>query len=209
MSRSSSGVRGPYAKGVARRQEIIAVALEVLATQGLRNSTLEDIAARVGITRPGLLHYFDSKEELLLAVLEERDNRDLAAAAAAEQAAGSAADATVLDGVERAVARTKTAPGLARLYTELAAEATDPGHPAHEWFQRRYERIRALGRAQIEARIAAGDLDASVDAEALSQLMPALMDGLQLQWLLDPDLDTTAALRMAVSGLLEHLTPKG
>lgn len=191
--------RGPYVKGIARRREIIEVALEVLAKEGLRNSTLQEIASRVGITRPGLLHYFGSREELLLAVLEERDKRDLAAAAIEHDADGS-----LVGEAERALARTKRSPGLARLYTALAGEATDPDHPAHEWFQRRYEHMRAMSRHDIEARIAEGTVDASVDVDALTQLVPALMDGLQLQWLLDPDLDTTAALRMVVSCLLDH-----
>ena len=170
----------------------------------MRASTLQEIATRVGISAPGVLHHFGSKDGLLLAVLEERDRRDLTAAGIGEQ---PQADSGRFSGVEAAVERTKASPGLARLYTVMAAEATEPEHPAHDWFQRRYERIRALVRTEIEAGIAAGSIHPSVDAEALSQLVPGLTDGLQLQWLLDPELDTTAALRMAAAGLVDQVRP--
>jgi AcrR family transcriptional regulator len=201
VSRSGAG-RGPYVKGIARRQEIIDVALELLATQGMRASTLQEIATRVGISAPGVLHHFGSKENLLIAVLEERDNRDLEAAAqrAVAQPPGERGH---LNSLEAAVARTKASPGLARLYTVLAAEATDPDHPAHEWFRRRYHRIRELTRVEMERAIASGLLDPSVDAEALSQLLPGILDGLQLQWLLDPELDVSAALRLSVTALVD------
>jgi len=198
----SGAVRGPYVKGIARRQEIIDVALELLSTQGMRASTLQEIATRVGISAPGVLHHFGSKENLLIAVLEERDNRDLEAAAQ-WAAAHPPADGGHLNSLEAAVARTKASPGLARLYTVLAAEATDPDHPAHEWFRLRYQRIRERSRVEMERAIASGLLDPAVDTEALSQLLPGILDGLQLQWLLDPELDVSAALRLSVRALVD------
>ena len=206
MSRSGAG-RGPYVKGIARRQEIIDVALELLATHGMRASTLQEIATRVGISAPGVLHHFGSKENLLIAVLEERDTRDLEAAAS-WVAAHPPDGRGFLSGAEAAVERTKAAPGLARLYTVLAAEATEPDHPAHEWFRRRYDRIREMIRQDLEAAIAGGMLPPAADAEALSQLLPGILDGLQLQWLLDPELDTTAALRLVMSALVDRTPPR-
>lgn len=53
-----------------RRQQIIEGALRVFARKGFNGSTNKDIAKEVGIT-PGLIyHYFESKEELLKAVIE-------------------------------------------------------------------------------------------------------------------------------------------
>lgn len=204
----SGAARGPYVKGVARRREIVDVALELLATQGMRGSTLQEIATRVGISAPGVLHHFGSKEHLLIAVLEERDKRDLEAASA-WTAAHPPDQWGPLSGAQAAVERTKASPGLARLYTVLAAEATEPDHPAHEWFQRRYERIREVTRDNLDRAIARGELDASVDVDALSQLLPGILDGLQLQWLLDPQLDTAEALRLVMSALLEQAKSHG
>lgn len=46
------------------------------------------------------------------------------------------------DAFLRVLARTRS-PGLARLYTAFAAEATDPQHPAHDFFKERASRSDA------------------------------------------------------------------
>ena len=189
--------RGPYAKGVARRREIVDAALDVLAVSSFQNSSLDEIARRVGITRQGLLHYFGSKDNLIIAVLQERDTRDIAAGLGAAHSSQSAGDA-----MQRSVDRTQASPGLARLYTAFAAAATDPAHPAHEFFRHRYDDIRETTRRGIEAAISERRVDPAVDAGTASQQIVGILDGLQLQWLLDPDLDTREALRRAVQALL-------
>ena len=191
--------RGPYTKGVARRREIVDTALEVLADRGLGNASLDEISSRVGITRQGLLHYFGTRENLILAVLEERDARDIAAGMAGHRPGEPPEEA-----YERVLARTREYPGLARLYTAFAAAATDPSHPAHQFFRDRYRRIRNQMREQLDHAVAAGELDADLDTTAASQRLLGVLDGLQLQWLLDPELDTSAALRDAVRDLFAH-----
>ena len=189
--------RGPYAKGVVRRQQILDVALDVLGEKSLENSSLDEIAGSVGITRQGLLHYFGSKENLIVAVLEERDVRDVAAGMSDHDPTASLDDNLV-----RSVDRTKASPGLARLYTAFAAAATDPTHPAHGFFRQRYEAIRQTTRRGLEAAIREDRIDPSIDVEVASQQILGILDGLQLQWLLDPDLDTEDALRSAVRAFL-------
>src|SRR6266540_686147 len=61
--------RGPYAKGVAKREEILTAALEVIAQHGYRKTSTRELAAAVGLSEAGLLHYFGSKEKLFEAVL--------------------------------------------------------------------------------------------------------------------------------------------
>lgn len=179
------------------RQQILDVALELLAVDGLHTTSLEEIARRVGITRPGLLHYFGSREGLLMAVLQARDERDIAAAGAATSPGESMADA-----LDRVLVRTRQSPGLARLFTMFAAEATDPSHVAHAFFVERYRRIRASVRQGIQAAIDRGEIDGGVDADLASQQVLGVLDGLQLHWLIDPELDTSAALRSAIEGML-------
>jgi len=65
--------RGPYAKTPARRAEIIRHATEAFRERGYQASSLREIAAAVGMTQPGLTHHFASKEELLVAVLADKD----------------------------------------------------------------------------------------------------------------------------------------
>lgn len=52
--------RGSYAKGVARREEILESALDVIGRKGYQNASLKEIAEVVGVTPAALLHYFGS-----------------------------------------------------------------------------------------------------------------------------------------------------
>ena len=63
--------RGSYAKGIARRQEILDRAIEVFARRGSGKTSLRAIAEEVGVTHAALTHYFGSLEELLVEVYRE------------------------------------------------------------------------------------------------------------------------------------------
>lgn len=62
--------RGPYAKGKAKRAEILDTALRVIAEQGYSGATVKQLADAVGLSQNGLLHYFGSKDNLFLEILE-------------------------------------------------------------------------------------------------------------------------------------------
>ncbi|MGO8849595.1 TetR/AcrR family transcriptional regulator, partial [Mycobacterium sp.] len=64
------------ARGEDRKQRILEVAQRLLARNGWRNTTLAQIAGEAGVTPAGLLHHFESKEQLLHAVLDARDLDD-------------------------------------------------------------------------------------------------------------------------------------
>src|SRR5689334_3100833 len=63
-----------------RRADILAAALEVFAERGYRAASLAAVAERVGLTQQGVLHYFPTKDALLIEVLRLRDQLDMAAA---------------------------------------------------------------------------------------------------------------------------------
>lgn len=171
-----------YAKGRERREEILAAANEVFATQGFKGASLSSIAERVGLSEPGLLHHFRSKEELLLEVLKLRHQHD------GERVSRATADATRLpDALLDLCRENATRPGLVRLFTILAAEGVDADHPAHEWFQDRYRQLRSKVVAQVIEAQGLGQIPAELDARLLAPQILAMFDGLQLQWLLDPD----------------------
>jgi len=67
-----------FAKGEDRRQRILAVAQRLMTRNGGRGTTLSQIAQEAGVTTAGLLHHFESKEQLLHAVLDARDADDMA-----------------------------------------------------------------------------------------------------------------------------------
>lgn len=175
--------RGSYAKGVAKREEILTEALTVIAQNGYSRASVRQLAEAVGLSQAGLLHYFSSKEELFTAVLQKRDEVD--AAVYLEDSSDLEALSTLA-----AVMRHNTeVPGLAQLYSRLSAEATDPEHPAHDFFVQRTAQFRALFAENIRARQQSGSLPVHLDPDRVATIMIALADGLQTQWTLDPSID--------------------
>lgn len=53
------------------RKKILDAALEVFSAQGFRGATLDQIAAVAGLSKPNLLYYFDSKEAMHRALLDD------------------------------------------------------------------------------------------------------------------------------------------
>lgn len=179
-------------KGGRRREQILTAAVELFGEVGYRGTSLRDIAQRVGITHPGLLYHFHSKQELLSAVLARRDASDETTFGLHDQPSGREQAKLILELAEH---NSKT-PGIIELFATLSAEATDPEHPAHEYFKDRYQMVTGAFRSMFEGLAADGDLVADVDAEVMGVTMVALMDGLQVQWLYSPDtVDVAQALR--------------
>ncbi|NUS56098.1 MAG: TetR/AcrR family transcriptional regulator, partial [Streptomycetaceae bacterium] len=170
----------PYPKGVARRGEILRTALDVFATEGDRKASLRKIADRVGLTDTGVLHYFGSREELFLAIIDERDQESTLAA----EGAGDPLEAIV-----RTVQHNMGVPGLVRLYVAMAAAAPEPGHPAGPYFAHRYNRVREAIGAGIAQMQESGAARTDLDAGILARLLVAAVDGVQIQWLVDPSTD--------------------
>lgn len=53
------------------RRKILEAALDVFSAQGFRGATLDQIATVAGLSKPNLLYYFDSKEGIHRALLED------------------------------------------------------------------------------------------------------------------------------------------
>lgn len=173
-----------YAKGRAKQAEIIGQAVALFGEVGYRGASLRELAARCGLTHPGLLYHFPTKQALLLAVLADRDRVD-GELLLADGVVGLARLRRVVDVVARNAERRV----IVEMFSALSAEATSTEHPAHGYFVERYRRALATTVADYEHAAAAGVLRPGTDpAEAGRQLI-ALMDGLQVQWLFDPATD--------------------
>ncbi|MEU1489161.1 TetR/AcrR family transcriptional regulator [Streptomyces sp. NPDC005775] len=190
--------RRGYAKGRAKRVEILDQAMSLFGEAGYRGASLRVIANRCGISHPGLLHHFPTKESLLLAVLEHRDDVD-----------GqwlSVGGPTGVDRLRRLIglaALNAERRGIVELFTVLAAEATSADHPAHGYFVERYrDSVMTTALSYAEARDAGALRDEIAPDEAAQQLI-ALMDGLQTQWLLSGcETDMAGVLRAHVQAQL-------
>ncbi|MGZ0153332.1 TetR/AcrR family transcriptional regulator [Kribbella sp. WER1] len=163
--------RGPYAKGVAKRAEILRAALEVIARHGYRKTSTRELAAAAGLSEAGMLHYFGSKEKLFEGVLRARDEAD----------AARFADEDPIDGLEAVIRHNGTVPGLVELYSTFSAEAGDPEHTSHQFFVDRYAALRTRLADTIRTRQSEGSITPEADPDTIATLLIALSDGLQIQ----------------------------
>lgn len=67
------------------REIILEAALEIFSAYGFRGSTVDQIAARAGMSKPNLLYYFRRKQDIYAAVLERTLDEWLAPLEAVEQ----------------------------------------------------------------------------------------------------------------------------
>ena len=93
-------------------------------------------------------------------------------------------------------------PGLVRLDAAMAAEATDPTPPAHPYFRERSRQLERAYARGIAHEIETGRVVADVDPGVAAQQINSLIDGLHVQWLIDPSLDVRAILTSALTRLL-------
>ncbi|MEU1164958.1 TetR/AcrR family transcriptional regulator [Streptomyces sp. NPDC005921] len=195
---SQAKARGPYAKTPARRAEIVRAARDSFAERGYANASLRDIAERAGITHAGLLHHFRNKDELLTEVLADRDSEEW-------QHGVEEVDSADRLGpyLAELIHRHQEAPELMRLWIELAAAASRPDHPAHAYFVDRYERSRAQFADGFPDEAARTALRKGVSPESAAILFQAVLNGLQLQWILDQELDIVGPVTDFVRLLFE------
>ncbi|PAZ11818.1 TetR family transcriptional regulator [Streptomyces sp. SA15] len=191
--------RGPYAKTPARRAEIVRAARDSFAENGYAKASLRDIADRAGITHAGLLHHFRNKDELLAAVLAERDAEEWQQGVAQVDSPDQLAPY-----LGELIRHHQKAPELMRLWIELAAAASRSDHPAHAYFAERYERGRAQFAEGFHDEATRSRIREGVSPESAAALFHAVLNGLQLQWVLDQDLDIIGPVTDFVHLLFDH-----
>ena len=175
--------------------------MEAFADRGYRGTSLDAVAASAGVTRQGLVHYFPSKTELLVAVLEQRDEDDRAFG----DELGRQGDLDLVGALMAILRRNQEQPRLAQLFAVSAAESAQPDHPAHDYFRRRHHGIHGEIVHAIVLEQGRGNIARELDPEALAVVLLALLNGLNLQRLLDPAVD----IGPAVEGMLRGLVRQG
>lgn len=190
-------------KGEQTKVAIIAAAEQLFAEAGYRGASLANIAERAGVTQSGLLHHFNSKEDLLLAVLEQHGLNDDALLLRPLGLGGSA----VIGGLRDLIVENAHNRVSVRLFAVLVAESTAVEHPGHDYMRDRYERLRNRLVGALSAGIERGEIRPEVDLETLATALIALMDGIQLQWIYNPALDMGSAFDLVTSVLTEALLP--
>ncbi|WP_454858299.1 TetR/AcrR family transcriptional regulator [Promicromonospora soli] len=193
--------RGAGAKSAERRRSIVEAAHAVFAERGYHAGSFQEIADRVGMSQTGLLHYFPTKSDLLLAVLHRRDEITVGAAPEPD---GAPEPGGLIQGIVDRARANESLPGVIELYSVLCAESITEGHPARSYFVGRFADIRTTYAAELRALQAEGRVRPTLDPERAAASLVGLWDGLQVQWLLEPErVDVAACLRDYLELLLE------
>ncbi len=185
-----SAPRGPYKTGVRRREQIVRAALTVFGEQGFAGGSIRTIAGRVGVSHATLLQHFGSKEGLLTAVLEEWDRQTV------ETGLSGVAGLEYFRRLPLVMSGHLANPGLLELFITMAAEASNPAHPAHTFISGRYDRNLATLAGHLRLAADAGETASltpvQIDTEV--RIVTAVLDGIGLQWLNDPSTDIVQAV---------------
>jgi len=193
----------PYAtllaKGEDRKQRILDVAQRLLARNGWRNTTLAQIAKEAGVTSAGLLHHFESKEQLLHAVLDARDADD---AQHAYQHTGDLAEA-----IASAAERFYRSPELVGTFAVLMAENIAPDAPLHERLVARYRAAVEIIAERIRMGQSEGRYRQDVNPAIKAVEILAFVNGMETSWLLDPTIPLTDVFREYSRSLASQLAP--
>lgn len=174
--------RGPYASTPARRAEMVRAASASFAEHGYERASLRDIAARAGVTHAALLRHFATKDDLLLAALAQRDAEDA-------QLARNIMEARVpRERVLSSILQEEFAhPEQLRNWLAITIAATNPNHPAHDFFVARGESMRQHFTSK---RLATAEDTEELSAGDKVTMVMAMIDGLRIQYLLDPERPT-------------------
>jgi AcrR family transcriptional regulator len=187
-------------KGHATRASILQTAAEVFAERGYTDTTLAELIARSGLTKGAFYFHFASKEQLALAVLEEKQRQWLEFVRQRALGQPRAIDQLLALG-----------PALIRLHRQ------DPSAYSAQRLSRDLARLPGLAgpiRAQMRGWIDLvtaiisqaqrdGDLPAHLDAAALAAILVAATDGLKdLSDILDPP----SRARRGFEQRIQHLT---
>ena len=190
-----------FAKGEDRRQRILAVAERLLARNGWRNTSLALIAKEAGVTPAGLLHHFESKEQLLNAVLDARDADD---EIHADYRSGD-----LISELSRVPERFERAPELIGTFTVLLVENIAPDAPLHDRMHKRYRDAVDIITEIIKRDQGDGTFRPDFDAVTKAVEILAFINGMETLWLLDPSLPLTEVFKGYAESLGRELAPRG
>lgn len=173
--------------------------MATFGAKGYYNGSLMEIAQKVGITHAGVLHHFGSKDQLLIEVLKYRDRADVEHLKGHQPPTGlelfSHLIATARANMDR--------PGIVQTYTVLSAESVTDAHPGQAWFQARFLGLRALLVESLKQVCGPENPRSEAEIESAAEAIVAVMDGLQIQWLLDPDgVDLAGSTAFAIGAIL-------
>lgn len=182
-----------------RQAAIENAAVELFAERGYAGTTLDEIAAAAGTTKPMIYRHFESKQALALALLAKHRD-ELAHAALAEYRADQPIDALIPTITDAWFAYVERHPSASKMLLRDAV-----GDPEIEAFQRQ---LRATQRAADMALIREhqGSTIPESLVEPLAEIVRSSLTALALWWFEHPEVPRAVPVEAIVrvtSGLLK------
>ncbi len=173
------------------KNALIEAATVLFAERGYRETSVQAIGARAGVSRGSIFWHFESKEGLLWAVVERAFG-----SWETEVLVPAVGDATGVEAMRRALAAHRRflveRTAALRLFYILVFEALGPRPELAQELARLHVNLRAMTVDWIRQAIDAGELRDDVHPEAVVIFITGALGGIAYQWLLDPggfDLD--------------------
>jgi AcrR family transcriptional regulator len=192
-----------------RSEQIITAAMALFAEKGFYQATMNDIVAASGLSKGGLYWHFDSKEALVLAILEQVFTQDVSMNAEILEAEGTVAERLTTIMVQSATEIMGMKP-IMTIFNEFYALAPR-SEAVRAIILRYFEQYQTLIGGLIEQGMAADEFQ-KMEPLTAAKLLIAQMEGLVLLWVLsnmESDLmaECKQATQIFVRGLMAE--PRG
>jgi AcrR family transcriptional regulator len=157
-------------------------ALQLFATKGYGNTSLEEVAVRVGFTKGGVYYYFRSKEQLLLEILCDIEARSIAhTAKSMESSQATPMDKLDMFNVLQAAWAASNPSDLAVLMLTSLETVRDTG-PVSQKVRAIYAQMEAVLTRAVDDAKAAGQIGREEVTRNIVLSLMAIHDGNILLW---------------------------
>lgn len=170
------------------RNLLLDTAEDVFRVKGVSHTTLVDIAAAAGVTRGAIYWHFENKAALLQAVNDRAHLPFEAINSLIADAQHEDPLARLRDGARTAMQQAMTNDRLRQVFEILVFKCEYVGEMADMLVRRRQNRddcINAIAE-NLRHAVARGQLPASMDVPQAALGLYAMVDGLFINWLMDP-----------------------
>lgn len=189
--------RAPTFTERMRREQLVAVTIDVIARHGYAGCSLQRIADAAGITKAAVVYHFASKNAVIRAAYDAVIAA-LTAHVTERLTAAPTAGARVEAYVESVVEHMARHPGHVRVIVEALGDGNDTGIDDSPRSARRWVTLAQL----VDAAVESGDYRADIDSRVLAIVLNGAIDAVVAESLEDPTFD----LDRAAAAIVELLT---
>lgn len=164
-----------------KKQLIIDAATRLILEQGVKGTSLADVAREAQISKGTLFYYFPAKDDLIYELTVQHFDKLTHALLDRIETMKSE---PVYKIIKECIGTILMAEDRGRLNLYLLQEAVTENEALRLRFRQTYEDYRVLNKRFLQVAYPSCSAD---DTTVLSTLLIALLDGLIIQWLIDPN----------------------